>query len=294
MRIAFILLFFTTALFSKITDYKVISDVYAVKGQEYLAIRSFKQDGVGMYLAYDLKTHATFLIKQEGIEIRSRRSNYIYPKYLKNKIEETKNQLQNSGLTKSLQGEEKGIFLSVDLCPSSKEGFEEDFFLGLREYGKKIPVAICISGKWILAHKEEFARLKQWEKEGWLDITWVNHSYSHYYDPFAKLEDNFMRKKGDVDKEIEKNEILLLENGVVPSVFFRFPGLVSSPTLIENLKKHNLIPLGAGAWVAKGEVIRDGDVVLLHGNKNEPQGIAMFERYLKKQRVNFLDIKNLY
>ena len=41
-----------------------------------------------------------------------------------------------------------------------------------------------------------------------------------------------------------------------------------------------LIPLGANAWIAKNEPIQKGSIILIHGNKNEPQGIAMMEKKL--------------
>ncbi len=41
-----------------------------------------------------------------------------------------------------------------------------------------------------------------------------------------------------------------------------------------------LIPLGADAWIAKNEAVKEGSIVLIHGNKNEPEGILMLEHML--------------
>ena len=46
---------------------------------------------------------------------------------------------------------------------------------------------------------------------------------------------------------------------------------------MEKIKnKFFLIPLGANAWIAKSQKPQNGSIILVHGNKNEPQGIKMF------------------
>ena len=67
--------------------------------------------------------------------------------------------------------------------------------------------------------------------------------------------------------------MLLLENGLIPSPFFRFPGLVADGGLLEKLRQLSLIPIGSDAWLAKGENPANGSFILVHGNGNEPQGV---------------------
>ena len=68
-------------------------------------------------------------------------------------------------------------------------------------------------------------------------------------------------------------EQLLIENGLTPSPFFRFPGLVADAGLLTRLRQLWLIPIGSDAWLAKGEVPVNGSFILVHGNGNEPQGV---------------------
>ena len=89
--------------------------------------------------------------------------------------------------------------------------------------------------------------------------------------------------------EILSTEKYLLEAGQNPGVFFRFPGLVSNKKLIKTLKSYGLIPLGADAWIAKGQAIRPGGIILVHGNGNEPDGIK--DLNLQLPTLEFHDIK---
>lgn len=114
-----------------------------------------------------------------------------------------------------------------------------------------------------------------------LRITWVNHSNTHPYDSKLPDNQNFLLLKGvDFTSEVLGTEKLLLSQGVIPSVFFRFPGLVSSDKQIQKLQSWGLIPLGTDAWLAKDQPIRSGSVILVHGNGNEPQGLARLDRSL--------------
>ena len=77
--------------------------------------------------------------------------------------------------------------------------------------------------------------------------------------------------------------------GMVPSVFFRFPGLVSSRALFDRVVAHGLVPVGSDAWLAKGQRPTEGSIVLVHGNGNEPIGIEDFLRLLRTERANIRD-----
>jgi len=73
-----------------------------------------------------------------------------------------------------------------------------------------------------------------------------------------------------------KTEAAMIENGLLPSVFFRFPGLVSDAALVRRVVSYGLIPVGSDAWLAKGQAPSSGSIVLVHGNGNEPIGIEKF------------------
>lgn len=47
---------------------------------------------------------------------------------------------------------------------------------------------------------------------------------------------------------------------------------------------YGIIPLGSDAWLAKGQPANSGSIVLIHGNGNEPLGVADFIQLLKKKQ----------
>lgn len=79
--------------------------------------------------------------------------------------------------------------------------------------------------------------------------------------------------------------MVMLSQGLVPSIFFRFPGLISSDNLINQLKSWGLIPLGANAWLGNGQKIKNGSIILIHGNGNgnELSGLALLYKALEIQ-----------
>ena len=188
--------------------------------------------------------------------------------------------LANAGLK---HGEGGGVYFTGDLCPSRKP-LERDFLAALA--GDHTPVALSISGLWLKHHFEDFAWLTHQAANGALGITWVNHTYTHPYKKGVAEGENFLLTPGvDADFEIEETERLLIANGGTPSVFFRFPGLVSSSPLMQAVAAHHLISLGADAWLALGESAHDGSVILVHPNGNEPKGLQIFRRVTAEGRL---------
>lgn len=168
----------------------------------------------------------------------------------------------------------RGYMLTGDLCPTAKP-LRRDFIEHVQAVGVA-PIYLCVSGKWIERHAEDLEWLRS--RGG---IVWVNHSYDHYYDPKAPDTRNFLLRPGtDLRREILDAEQLMVENGLIPSPFFRYPGLISDARLSETLLAYGLIPLGSNAWIAKGEVPTDGSIVLVHVNGNEPEGLTLFRRWL--------------
>ena len=196
--------------------------------------------------------------------------------------------LQNDGLREA-EHPVPGFILTADLCPSQKPldrfFIEATMALPLKP---PVPLALMVSGLWIQRHEADLTWLKDQVAAGKLAITWVNHSYTHPYDPAAPLEINFllMRSSGFTN-EVLFLERLLLEQGVLPSPFFRFPGLVSDRQLIESLHDLCLIPVGSSAWLAKGESPQAGSIILVHANGNEPEGIHLLFSFYDRQREAF-------
>jgi peptidoglycan/xylan/chitin deacetylase (PgdA/CDA1 family) len=110
-----------------------------------------------------------------------------------------------------------------------------------------------------------------------LAITWVNHSYSH------PVENDFLNNPAvNFTREVEVNITLMQKYGLKPSKYFRFPGLRHNPQRLSQLSKMGCVNLDADAWLGKGQPIKDGSIVLIHGNGNEsPQVVANFIQFLE-------------
>ena len=76
----------------------------------------------------------------------------------------------------------------------------------------------------------------------------------------------------------------MLKNGLIPSAFFRFPGLVSDQQVVFKVTDYGLIPIGSDAWLAKGQQAQNGSIVLIHGNGNEPVGVNDFIDLLRSKK----------
>jgi hypothetical protein len=76
----------------------------------------------------------------------------------------------------------------------------------------------------------------------------------------------------------------MLERGLTPSVFFRFPGLVSDEKLFHIITSFGLIPVGSDAWLAKNQWPKNGSIVLVHATGNEIIGIQRFLRLIQEEQ----------
>lgn len=206
--------------------------------------------------------------------------------------------LQNYGL-KTANHSEKGQFLTIDMCPATTKPFEKKLFELLvnlsKQNHKPTPISLSISGLWIISHPKEFEWFIQQEKRNKLKITWINHTYNHFYDPSLPLEKNFLLATNtNIRLEILNTEKLLLEHHQLPSVFFRFPGLIANQDLILKIHHFGLIPIGSNAWLAKNEIAKNGSIILIHGNSNEPIGVYKMMQMIESQHLTLLPLSKAY
>jgi hypothetical protein len=181
--------------------------------------------------------------------------------------------LENAGLT---HGAGAGVYLTGDLCPSSKP-FDRDFLERVAQSGPHTPVALSISGLWLIRHFQDYRWILDKQAAGAIDVLWTNHSYHHQFKRGVSFDHNFLLTPGvDPDAEILDTERLLIANGQTPSVFFRFPGLISSAPLMQAARSHHLVSLGADAWLALRQKPTQGSIVLVHPNGNEPAGLKIY------------------
>jgi hypothetical protein len=291
---------------AQITDYRVLRAVARdASGRTRLAIRSFNSDGVAHLLLVDPVSFRTSDLPASGISLS--KLDPEHPAASLGALDSTPFMralarydsppypLQNGGAIRA-DAQVAGSFLTVDLCPS-KRPFERELFDTLAAMGKgaPVPVAVMVTGVWLGSHPEELSYLTRHVAEGKLAITWVNHSFHHRYDPQVPLGRNFVLTPGtDFLAEVLDLEQLLLSRGLVPSPFFRFPGLVSDAATVKQLRELSLIPLGSDAWLAKGETPRKGSFILVHGNGNEPKGIKLLLPMLRGGELRLLPLPEAF
>lgn len=280
----------------------IFKPLHDKKGDLWIAIRKLTDGARTRYLAVDPKSFGSAMIDESETAGEAKDAEWKGTPYASalQKYNAPPKGLQESGLR---HGAGRGLFLTIDLCPSHRKMDVELFTAAVemaRLKDKPLPVAIAVSGMWMEKHGEELDFILGLEKKGGLSITWVNHTYTHPYDKERPLEENFLLMPSvDFEKEVLEDEQALIRRGLTPSPFFRFPGLVADKGLLERLKKLFLIPVGADAWIAKGERPKDGSIILVHGNGNEPEGtrkLIEFHEARKKQpelgELRFLPLRD--
>jgi peptidoglycan/xylan/chitin deacetylase (PgdA/CDA1 family) len=249
-------------------------------------IRSFTLDGTDMQLSVNVHTLQTSITPQVKAPRWSPCQDSNYTRLL-SRAASAPYPLTNDGIT-CQSG--KGIAVTTDLCPSSKKGFEKHLYETLIAHFKNpAPVTLFISGKWIRRHLAALRQFRQWEQQGKLAITWGNHTYAHPYHPGKPNRATFALTPGyDLRSDTLRLEKQLIEQGITPSVFFRFPGLVSNLEAIQTIHNLGLIPIGTDAWIAKGQTPHEGSIILLHGNRNEPKGVKVFLEMIEHKRIKHI------
>lgn len=272
---------------ARVHDYTPVFEACAKDGETRLATRRMNVDGEKLLLTVDPQTLKTSLERAscwrcaqttEEEQAKTRFMQAVRP----SADPDRPPALVNAGL---IHGKGAGAYITGDLCPSQKP-LDRAFIEEVAAQGPGTPLTLAVSGAWIAHHGEDFAWLQEKVRSGALDITWADHSYSHPYVVGLKDAQNYLLRPGvDLDREIFETEKILVAHGETPSVFFRFPGLVSDGVLLEKLKERHLVALGADSWLALGPPPKAGSIVLVHPNGNEPGGLQIFSKLLKSGRM---------
>ena len=285
--------------FLKITNYRVYYGWAHNYPQDWLIMRRFEENGKDYLLIVNPQTlqskvneSSFYQVKPMTLaETRVFFKNTPYEKAIR-KSEKQSIDIQDAGIERGLPTE-TGISLTADLCPSHKpldRRIFTDMFAEFKKIERPVPIALSVSGLWMLKHAADLAWLKKLYNEGQIRITWVNHSYNHRVSKTAPLKENFLLEPGtDIGYEVLATEQLMLKNGLMPSAFFRFPGLISDQQLVYKITDYGLIPIGSDAWLAKGQQAKNGSIVLIHGNGNEPVGVADFINLLRSKTRQIAD-----
>ncbi len=278
-------------------------------GTPAIVIRRFTRDHHAYGLLVRPRTLATEIAPLAGLEIAPApladlRREFAGSPYDRALAEAAANsgKLEDAGITHSLPAE-RGISLTIDLCPAKKpldRSLFNDILAAFGGVERPIPLAIAISGIWMEEHPADLRWLAGLARSGRVTIDWIDHSYHHQYDPRLPLRRNFLLEKGvDLNEEVLKTEQKMIACGLTPSIFFRFPGLVSDQAEIMRILALGLIPVGSDAWLAKKQKPGPGSIVLVHGNGNEPLGIKDFlalvkqeQRAIKNKNWLLFDLRN--
>lgn len=306
----FLFLFTLTGFAQTIKNYHSFFAEATLRNRDthLLIIRKYNQHSRLLYLAVDPATLSVDIYPERKIRITSDSTKSIASLFSKStyikawkmaKLNEKP--LQDAGISHALP-DKQGVILTIDLCPALKS-LDRSLFLDIMDQldniQRPIPIAISVSGRWMLKHPGDLDWLKKLDTRNKVSILWVNHSFHHFYNKNLPIYLNFMLwKKTNVEEEVLLNEITMLENGITPSIFFRFPGLVSEPKVFEKVMNYGLIPIGCDAWLAKGEHAENGNIVLVHANGNEPLGVQKFisllhhnEKEIKKGDWKLFDLR---
>ena len=176
---------------------------------------------------------------------------------------------------------------TADFCWSLR-AMESDFLLNTApggEHGAPPALTVFISGRWLEQHPADMETLIALDQGGSVALNWGLHSWVH-----PKAGEFMDDLPADVVRsDTLRLESLMLEWGIVPTVYYRFPGLIHDTLRLDTILAMDLLPIDCDAWVAVqtedghpfGGAIRDGSIVLVHGNGNEPIGISRFQRWLR-------------
>jgi hypothetical protein len=279
--------------YAKISNYAIYYASAKRGNIDWLAIRKFEESGKTYLLLVntdnlETKVDEASLYNISPMTMEQARLYYKKSSYERalTKAEKNSKSIQDAGIQSGMP-DETGISLTADLCPSSRpldKRILTAVFDQFKKVERPIPIALSITGVWMRQHPRDLEWLKQMNFKNEIYIIWVNHSYNHRVSKTLPLNENFLLQPGtDVNYEVLETEKAMLKNGLLPSVFFRFPGLVSNKQLIYKITGFGLIPIGSDAWLAKGQKPHSGSIVLIHGNGNEPVGVDEFLKLLRSK-----------
>jgi hypothetical protein len=253
------------------------------EGARLSVIRTLLFQNVPAKVVVDADSYVTSLVAASALASGSEANAFIDAPYEKSlaSLADGSSALSHIGPEAPIAAPEQ-FALTIDMCQSSKPWEKRlfDWIVSLsNQLHQPIPIGIAMTGVWAKAHPTELDQLNAWQAQGKLAITWMNHSSTHplFCQDHACVHGLFLTEPHvDMDEEVMGLERSLLAGGMMPSAIFRFPGLVHNQERLKQLSRLSLLPLDADAWLALGQKIHQNAVVLVHGNGNEPEGIALF------------------
>lgn len=262
---------------------RLLTEAYAPAelslGAKVQAYRSFKQGDQLLLLVLDLESLRTNVVSAAWLEAHSIETTGEGTRRAHVDGRTRARGLPLNSVTAAGQAGLTRAALTVDMCQSSKP-WERAFFQWVvaegRRRGEPLELNVAMTGIWAKSHPAEFAQLTTWRKQGDIRITWVNHSFRHPLHCSGRSCAFLTHPSENINSAVLLEEQDLLSRGEIPSLFFRFPGLTHDERTLSGVSALGLYTLDGDAWLAKGQSIHDGAVILVHGNGNEPEGIRRF------------------
>jgi len=265
-------------------------------GVQVIALRKFRHNGNNLILTIHPVTLQTAIYSSDSLamvpaDMQKIRETFRGTPYcrLLSYSESRGKKLLNAGIT-HFSPQDRKTYLTVDLCPSRHPLDRKLFTEVIQQFttaGRPVPMAVAVTGLWMEKHEDDIIWLRRMERDGKIAITWIDHTYNHRSRKETPLRKNFLlADKSRIEEEILKTEKAMIERDMRPSVFFRFPGLTSDLRLFNKITGFGLIPIGTDAWLAKNQWPRNGSIILVHGNGNEPVGIRKFLGLMKKKKMD--------
>jgi len=289
---------------STVLDYRVTRELFKVtcpfaawgNGRpEYFALndivvatRTFEYDGTASRLLTNARTCICGIVDADVLQRNSKtasRKQFVNTRFFKALAACRSGEARE--MIDSQATERESICVVVDMCQSSVS-WDPSIFHRLisigRESGTPVRVTVAPAGRWIIGHFSAFTQLVAWHKTRMLDIEWANHTMNHSLNTDMNGIMQFLcSHESDLVQEALALEILLLEQGVCPSLWFRFPGNKCTMPLLCQLSQLSLIPLGITSWLERGDDIKFGSTVLIHANGNDGAGAKKLDDFLREK-----------
>ncbi len=255
-----------------------------VAGRTIGLLRIATFEGQSTRLVIDEQTFATSLVPAGALESASRPAEHVDTPWSRSlaAVAQRGGALDHLSSEAPSLGADETFALTIDMCQSHKPWEKRlfDWAVALSDQLRApVPLGIAMTGVWAKAHPAELDQLLAWQRGGKLAITWINHSSTHplhCLDASCRKAEFLTSASVDFDEEVLGEERAVLARGMAPSALFRFPGLVHDAKRLGQLSRLSMMALDADGWIAKGQPIKRGAVVLVHGNGNEPEGIVGF------------------
>ncbi len=151
--------------------------------------------------------------------------------------------------------------------------------------GRPSSITNFITGRWLQQYPLAVHDLIFREQQKGYHQVWGLHSWDH---PKSGIFMNAYAPeslRGDT-LALEKK---MLEWGIVPDIFYRFPGLIHDRVRLETIIDLGLIPVDCDSWVSGMHLDRlptrlkaqSGSILLVHGNGNEARGIDRLFKWVE-------------